>query len=295
MEAHRKAFPIKLMCQTLRVSERGFYKWRGRPKSKHQQRDEVLIEKIRVFHCNSRYSYGSPRIHSDLKKAGEKVSQKRVARLMRQQGIRGRSKRKFKTTSNSNPKRLVAGNHLQQKFQTDAPNQKWVSDITYILTKEGWLYLAVILDLYSRRVVGWAMAERMTDALTLQALSMAISRRTSQSKTGLQQLIFHSDKGSQYASNEFRCELRNYKIIQSMSGNGSCFDNAPAESFFATLKTEEVKPIGRAGYSTRQQAKTAIFDYIETFYNRTRRHSALGYLSPLDFEKQNQHNARQVA
>jgi len=248
-----------------------------------------------MFHCGSRMTYGAPRIHRDLKAAGEKVSPKRVARLMKEQGLRGKCKRKFKVTTQQNPKRSVAQNLLQQNFQADTPNQKWVSDITYIITSEGWLYLAVVLDLFSRRVLGWAMSTRMTDDLTLKALQMALMRSRNQSKASIQGLIFHSDKGSQYASNLFQQELQKHHITQSMSGKGNCFDNAAAESFFATLKTEEVKPMGKAGYATRQTAQTAIFSYIETFYNRTRRHSTLGYLSPLDFENQSQHNARQVA
>lgn len=277
------------------VSEQGFYQWRRRPKSKHQERDKVLTRQIEVFHCASRATYGVPRIHKDLKAAGERVSRKRVARLMKQQGLRGKCKSKFKITTKTNPKRALAPNLLVQHFRAEAPNQKWAADITYIPTKEGWLYLAIVLDIYSRRVVGWAMSERMTDDLTLKALRMALQRRTAQSKTDFSGLIFHSDKGSQYASSAFRLELQKHRITQSMSGKGNCFDNAVSESFFATLKTEEVKPQGKLGYNTRRQAATAIFDYIETFYNRTRRHSTLGFLSPLDFENQNQHNARQVA
>lgn len=223
-----------------------------------------------------------------------KASVEGVARLMRQQGLRGKYKPKFRTTTKTDPKHSYAQNLLEQNFQADAPNQKWVSDITYIPTLEGWLYIAVILELFSRRVVGWAMSERMTHDLTMKALSMAITRRRSQGKTSFQGLIFHSDKASQYTSNLFRAELHKHQITQSMSGKGNCFDNAVAESFFATLKTEEVQPQGKAD-PTRQAAQTAIFSYLETFYNRIRRHSTLGYLSPLDFEMQNQHNHRQVA
>jgi len=208
---------------------------------------------------------------------------------MRQEGIVGKCKRRFRTTTQSKHTRLVAENHLQQEFQATAPNQKWTSDLTCIWTREGWLYLAVILDLYSRAVVGWAISDRMTDDLSLDALKMALRRREPPIQN---HLLFHSDQGSQYASNDFRAELANYQITQSMSRTGNCCDNAPTESFFATLKTEEVYP---STYQTRQQAKTAIFSYIEGFYNRTRRHSALGYLSPLDFEHLHQQTIPRVA
>lgn len=295
VEANRGKYSTKLMCAVLEVSEGGYYQWRKRPKSSRAIRDEDLGRKISIFHCGSRSTYGAPRIHKDLKVSGEKVGRKRVARLMKQHGLRGKCKRRFKITSKGNPKRVAVQNHLEQNFSATQPNQKWASDITYVPTREGWLYLAVVLDLFSRKVVGWAMSSRMTDDLTLNALRMALQRRLTQSKTDYPGLIFHSDKGSQYASAAFRLELDKYRITQSMSGEGNCFDNAVSESFFATLKTEEVKPRGRSGYNTRQQAMTTLFDYIETFYNRTRRHSTLGYLSPLDFENLNQHNARQVA
>jgi len=295
VQANQGKYPTKLMCEVLEVSEGGYYHWRKRPKSNRAIRDEDLKHKVEVFHCTSRATYGAPRIHKDLKAAGEKVSRKRVARLMKQQGLRGRCKRRFKVTSKTNPKRALAANLLEQNFQADIPNQKWVSDITYLVTKEGWLYLAVVLDLYSRKVVGWAMSDRMTHDLTLKALKMALQRRRSYGKTDFSGLIFHSDKGSQYASSAFRLELQKHHLSQGMSGKGNCFDNAVCESFFATLKTEEVKSMGKRGYDNRQAAQTAIFAYIETFYNRTRRHSTLGFLSPLDFENLNQHNARQVA
>jgi len=295
VKENRGRYPTKLVCEVLGVSEGGYYHWRKRPKSSRAIRDEDLSCKIEVFHCGSRATYGAPRIHKDLKASGEKVSRKRVARLMKQQGLRGKCKRRFKVTTKSNPKRVAVQNLLQQNFRTDEPNQKWASDITYVPTREGWLYLAVVLDLFSRKVVGWAMNSRMTDDLTLKALKMALLRRSTHSKANYSGLIFHSDKGSQYGSAAFKSVLDKHFITQSMSGKGNCFDNAVSESFFATLKTEEVKPRGRGGYHTRQQAMTALFDYIETFYNRTRRHSTLGFLSPLDFENLNQHNARQVA
>jgi transposase InsO family protein len=278
-----------MLCRVLDVSRSGFYDWRGRPKSKHKLEDEKILEQIKVFHCGSRCTYGSPRIHQDFKAKGIKVGKNRVARLMRQQGIEGKCKRRFKNTTQSKHHRPIVENHLQQQFEATTPNQKWVSDLTYIWTWEGWLYLAIVLDLYSRVVVGWAMSHTMTDDLTLDALKMALRRREPPIQN---HLLFHSDRGSQYASNDFRAELANYQITQSMSRTGNCYDNAAMESFFATLKTEEVYP---NIYQNRQQAKSSIFSYIEGFYNRTRRHSALGYLSPMDFEHLNQQTISRVA
>lgn len=283
-----------MMGRVLQVSVSGFYEWRGRPESKRAKEDKVLLEQIKMFHCGSRATYGSPRIHKDLKKVGRHHGRKRVAKLMRRAGIRGICKGKFKTTTKSKHSRRVAENLLRQNFQADSVNQKWVSDITYVLTFEGWLYLAVVIDLYSRRVVGWAMGDRLTDDLTIQALRMAIHRRCMTQKAELSRLVFHSDRGSQYASNEFRAELKKHHITQSMSGKGNCFDNAVAESFFATLKTEEVVPNNHT-YLSREMAKTSIFSYMEGFYNRTRKHSTLGYLSPLDFEASYMQNHRSVA
>lgn len=267
---------MSLIAAMLAVSVSGFYTWLKRPKSKRVEEDEVLTEKIVVFHASSRRSYGSPRIHQDLKAAGYKVGRKRVARLMKSAGLRGKSKRRSKTTTNSRHSRSRAENLVQQNFAVADPDTLWASDITYISTAEGWLYLAVTLDLFSRKVIGWAFSERLTDDLTLSALEMA----TRQRPTSIT-LIHHSDQGSQYASAGFRTALTTNGIVQSMSGKGNCYDNAVVESFFATLKTEEVEA---AGYETRQQAKTSLFSYIEGFYNSKRRHSSLGYLSPNDFE-----------
>jgi transposase InsO family protein len=278
----------------LEVSRSGFYEWLGRPESNRKVEDRKLVEQIKMFHCGSRATYGSPRIHRDLREAGYRIGKKRVARLMRQEGIRGKCKAKYKTTTKSNPSRPVESNVLKQDFVADTLDHKWVSDITYILTQEGWLYLAVVLDLYSRRVVGWAMSDRLADDLTIQALKMAILRRTTISKPDLSNLIFHSDRGSQYASHAFRAELHKCNITQSMSAKGNCFDNAVAESFFATLKTEEALPNAHT-YVSRQIAMASLFSYIEGFYNRTRRHSTLGYLSPLDFEARQVQNDRRVA
>lgn len=294
IKTNHKSWGVALMCRVLQVSCSGFYEWRRRPESKRKIEDGKLLEQIKVFHCGSRATYGAPRIHRDLKKAGYNSARKRVARIMREAAIRGKCKRKFKTTTKSKDSRPVSPNLLKQDFKADTPNHKWVSDITYILTYEGWLYLAVVLDLYSKMVVGWAMSERLTDDLTIRAFKMAINRRAIITKPNLEGLIFHSDRGSQYASHQFRAQLKKYQITQSMSGKGNCYDNAVAESFFATLKTEEVIPNSHI-YLTRQLAISSLFSYIEGFYNRARRHSALGYLSPLDFEATNHHHERRVA
>ena len=290
IEEHRGSWAVKLMAEVLAVSVSGFYAWLKRPKSKRTQENEVLTEKIIMFHsCASRVfrcTYGSPRIHRDLLDAGYKASRGRVARLMRVAGIRGKTKRKFKTTTNSKHKRPKAENLVKQNFSSATPDTLWASDISYIPTDEGWLYLAVTLDLFSRKVIGWAFSNRLTDDLSLAALDMAVQQRSSSA-----QLIHHSDQGIQFqrsaealpsASAAFRKTLEANAISQSMSGKGNCYDNAAVESFLASLKTEEVD--GKH-YETRQQAKTSIFSYLETFYNPKRRHSSLNYLSPDDFER----------
>ena len=277
IKEHRGRWAVKLIAETLAVSVSGFYDWLKRPKSKRVKEDKVLTEQIIMFHCGSRCTYGSPRIHRDLKAAGYKVGQKRVARLMRSAGIRGKSKRKFKCTTNSEHARPKAENLIEQNFSVAAANKLWASDISYIATAEGWLYLAVTLDLFSRKVVGWAFSNRLTDDLTLSALNMAIKQRGQSAK-----LVHHSDRGVQYASRNFRKALETNGIQQSMSAAGNAYDNAVVESFFATLKTEEVQD---ADYQTRQQAKTSIFSYLEGFYNPKRRHSSLNFVSPDVFER----------
>jgi putative transposase len=276
IKEHRQQWTVVLMCKVLEVAVSGFYDWWGRPKSKRSQENEKLTEQILMFHCGSRCTYGSPRIYKDMKGAGHSVSENRVARLMKLKGIRGKAKRKFKTTTTSKHQRPRVENLVKQDFQTSQPNKLWVSDITYIATLEGWLYLAVILDVFSRKVIGWAFSERLTDDLVLTALRMAKQQRST-----LNNLIYHSDQGSQYASHDFQASLKQNDITQSMSGKGNCYDNALAESFFATLKTEA----DGLPYTTRQQATTSIFSYIETFYNPKRPHSSLNYLSPNDFDK----------
>ena len=276
IQVEKAIFPVRALCRNLEVSPSGFYAWRERKPSARRQRNERLRVSIRALHAASRRTYGSPRIHRDLREANERVGCKRVARLMREEGLQSRRKRRFRVTTNSNHSEPVAPNILARDFQAKNPNERWVADITYVWTREGWLYVAAILDLFSRRVVGWSADGRIDGGLVSSALAMALDTRGP--KPGL---VHHSDRGSQYASKEYRRQLRTRRIRSSMSGKGDCWDNAVAESFFATLKTELVND---QDYLTRQQATGSIAEYIEVFYNCRRRHSALGYLSPLAFE-----------
>lgn len=272
---HREEFPISLMCEVIGVSRGGYYSWLRRPESKRNIENRNLKTEIRSIHAQSKRIYGSPKVYEELKDRGIRCSLKRVTRLMREDGLYAKTTKKFKATTNSRHSRPVAENILERKFNQDAPNKAWVSDITYIPTREGWLYLSTVIDLYSRSVVGWGMKERMTTQLVTDAFNMALMKRTPP-------LIHHSDRGSQYASDEFQKLLREHGVQCSMSGKGNCYDNAVAESFFGTLKKELVY---FEDYKTRDEAKRSIFEYIEIFYNRKRRHSSLGYKSPVEFEK----------
>jgi transposase InsO family protein len=260
----------------LEVSRSGFYAWEDRDPSKRSMDDEKLCVEIVAIHKASRGTYGSPRVHAELQALGIAVSRKRVARLMRTLGLESPRKKRFKATTDSKHDMPVADNVLDRQFEVEAPDLAWVTDITYVWTDEGWLYLAAILDLFSRRVVGFAMSDRIDRALVLQALKLAAGRRVPNAG-----LTHHSDRGSQYASSDYRKALGDLDIVCSMSRKGNCWDNAVAESFFATLKTELVY---RRRFATRAEAREAIFDFIETFYNSHRRHSTLGYLSPMEFE-----------
>lgn len=280
----KAAFPVRLLCRTLQVSRAGFYAWQVRPPARRVQGDERLGVEIAAIHAESRQRYGSPRIHAELVDRGCRTSRKRVARLMRLRGLAARRRRRFRTTTHSRHAFPVAPNVLARQFDRAAPDQAWVTDITYIPTGEGWLYLAVILDLCSRFAVGWAMSERITDDLTLDALGMALARRRPP-----QGLLHHSDRESQYASGDYQRVLVQHEIVCSMSRRGNCWDNAVAESFFATLKIELVHD---AAWTTRTAARAELFEYLEIFYNAQRRHSALGYLSPRAFEQQRAHAAR---
>lgn len=260
----------------LNVSCCGYYRFVKTGPSKRTKENEALLIKIIQIHKKSRETYGSPRVHAQLRLEGEKCSRKRVARLMKKAGLHAKMKKRFKITTKVNPKANVAPNVLNQNFTANKPNERWVADITYIATAEGWLYVAAVLDLFSRKIVGLAMSERMTANLVMAALKQAITHRKPQPG-----LLHHSDKGSQYTSHDFQRLLQSYNITVSMSGTGNCFDNAAMESFFHTLKTEHVY---FEHYLTREQARLSIFEYVEVFYNRQRLHSTLGYLTPTSFE-----------
>jgi putative transposase len=276
MHQHQAEFPISVMCDVLSVSRSGYYVWLKKPVSKRQQANTKLREKIRTVHRDSGESYGSPRVYQALKEQGEPCSENRVARLMREDGLQAKTKRRYKATTDSKHNLPVAPNLLNRDFSPEEPNQVYAGDITYIWTTEGWLYLAVVIDLFSRSVVGWAMDKRMTRQLVMDALTMAVQRRRPPAG-----VIFHSDRGSQYASADFQKLLAKHGIRCSMSRKGDCWDNAPVESFFGSLKQEL---IFHRKYSTRFHARQSIFEYIERFYNRCRLHSTLGYKSPADYE-----------
>ena len=277
IQEHLTAYPLRLVCKVLQVSRAGYYAWRKRPPSPRLKRREELAVKIQAVHVQHRQVYGSPRIYQVLKTQGEQVCENTVAKLMRQRHIRAKTKRRFvPRTTDSTHAQPVAANVLDRQFTAARPNQKWVVDITYIPTAEGWLYLAGVLDLCSRKIVGWAMAEHMQTELVRDALRLAMVNR--QPGAGL---LHHSDRGVQYASADYRQLLELRGIQASMSGKGDCWDNACMESFWGTLKTELVQ---HERYATRDQAQRSIFEYIEVFYNRQRLHSALGYQSPEAFE-----------
>ena len=269
-------FPISRICKTLKISKSGYYAWFKNPKSKRDLKNECLLKKIKEFHNISRKRYGSPRIYKDLKDAGIACSLNRTARLMKKNNIEAKMKKKFKITTNSKHNYPIAENILDRNFSVKEKDRVWVSDISYIYTAEGWEYLCIIMDLFSRNIVGWSMDSRMKVDLVKNAFNMAYNKR--KPKPGL---IFHSDRGSQYACKEFRKLLKSKKFIASMSRKGNCWDNACAESFFHSLKTEEVY---FNYYNSRAEAKRSVFEYIEVFYNRTRRHSYLGYISPENYE-----------
>lgn len=278
--AKKASFPVAMLCDVLDVSRSGYYAWATRAEPKRKASDAQLAVEIVAIHRRSRGTYGSPRVHAELRAKGFSVSKKRVERLMRERGVEARRKRRFRRTTDSNHSMPVAPNLLGRHFMTNAPNTAWVTDVTYIQTGEGWLYLAVMLDLFSRRVVGYAMSAQNDRLLALEALARALRARRPP-----RGLLHHSDRGSPYASEDYREVLRNRGIVASMSRTGDCWDNAVAESFFATLKTELTDAMN---YPTRDAAMASIRDYLETFYNDARRHSHLGYLSPVEFELRTQ-------
>jgi putative transposase len=276
VDVERALYPVAVLCDVLDVSRSGFYAWRNRPRGARSKSNAQLTVEIRLAHKRSGGRYGSPRVHRELKARGHHVGKKRVERLMREDAIQGRQKRRFRRTTDSNHAMPIAPNVLERNFKTSAPNKAWVTDVTYIATAEGWLYLAVLLDLFSRRVVGWAVSEYNDRALALAALWRALSSR--RPPPGL---VHHSDRGSPYASEDYRAVLRQHGLVASMSRKGDCWDNAVAESFFATLRAELVDD---ERYDTRATATASLADYIDGFYNTVRRHSSSDYLSPIEFE-----------
>jgi putative transposase len=278
--AREVAFPVNTMCRVLGVSRSGYYAWQTRPAPPRAKADAQLAAEIASTHKRSRGTYGSPRVHADLQARGVRVGRKRVARLMRQNGIQARRKRRFRRTTDSNHALPVAPNVVARRFDVGALNEVWATDVTCVWTDEGWLFLAAILDLFSRRVVGWAASANNDTALALAALDQALRAR--RPRAGL---VHHSDRGSPYASDDYRAALDAHGIVASMSRTGDCYDNAVAESFFASLKAELVE---HERYATRAAATASIGDYLEVFYNPARRHSHLGYLSPIEFELRSQ-------
>lgn len=276
IRAQKAAFPIAFMCARLGVSRSGFYDWLGRAPSARTRDDARLAREVATIHCESGGRYGSPRVHAELRVRGRRVARKRVARLMRAQGLAARRRRRFVRTTDSRHDGPIAPNVLARDFTATAPNRVWVTDITYVATGEGWLYLAVLLDLFSRRVVGWALAPSLATPLPLAALDQALRRRDPP-----RGLVHHSDRGCQYASAAYRAALAARGVTASMSRAGDCWDNAVAESFFNTLKWEAV-PI--EGFATHTAAHTALGEYLDDFYNHHRRHSSLDYASPVEFE-----------
>jgi len=274
--AEKATFGVKAICDVFNVSPSAYYAWERNRQSEHARKDAELLGEIRQIFGESRGRYGAPRVHAELAGKGIRVSRKRVARLMREAELRAKGRRKYKATTDSKHSLPCAPNLLARQFSVGRPDAAWVSDITYVWTNEGWLYLATVIDLYSRKVVGWSLCERMTSKLICDALDAAVRQR--RPPPGL---LFHSDRGSQYASTAFRRRLWRYRMCQSMSRKGNCWDNAVAESFFATLKKELIRD---QAYTTRAAARAEIFEYIEVFYNRRRTHSLLGYTTPAAFD-----------
>lgn len=278
MLENRRTWPLTVMCSVLKVARSGYYAWRRMPISKREEENIMLTEKIKDCYNDNKKRYGSPRIYKQLQHDGVSCGRHRVARLMRRAGLKAQGKRKFRVTTDSKHKFPVHPNLVDRNFAVDAPNKVWTGDITYVRTFEGWLYLAVVIDLFSRKVIGWAMGSRINAELVVDALRMAIA-----SRKPVPGVIFHSDRGSQYAGHLFQKVIKRFGFLPSMSRKGDCWDNAPTESFFATLKKELIRDLI---YITRRVAMNGIFRYIEGYYNGRRLHSTLGYQSPAAFEKQ---------
>jgi transposase InsO family protein len=277
IDEHKGQWPVRLLCGALGVSAAGYYAWRDRPASARQERRDALLVEVRAIHAEFKARYGSPRVHAELVARGHPCCVNTVAKAMRDNGIAAKAAKTYRCTTDSNHDLPVAENLLGRQFDPDSPNEAWVADITYIPTREGWLYLAAVEDLYSRRVVGWSMAQRLASRLVVDALALAVERRLPG-----EGLLAHSDRGSQYASDHYQRLLARHGITCSMSRRGDCWDNAPMESFFASLKKELVHG---ADFVTRAAARAAVVEYIEVFYNNQRRHSSLGYVSPAEYEQ----------
>ena len=283
IEEERTRRPVRALCEALGVAPSAYYAWRRRPESERAKADRRLLVEIRTVHRESRGTYGALRVHAELRARGVACGKNRVARLMREHGIRAKRPKRRPPASPPAPLAPVAENVLARAFEPEAPDQAWGADMTYIATAEGWLYLSVVLDLHSRRVVGWSAQPSLSWHGPVEALTAAIRER--QPVAGL---VAHSDQGSQYASDDYRALLRRHGLVASMSRRGNCHDNAPVESFFASLKSDLTR---RQRFGSHTEARSALFDYIETFYNRRRRHSSLGYLTPVEYEQR--HHARQ--
>jgi transposase InsO family protein len=276
VKAESARWPVAVLCETLDVSRSGYYAWVRRPAPPKVAADAAIVGEIKIAHRAGRGAYGSPRVVRALRKNGRCIGENRVARLMRQEGIVGRKKKRFKKTTDSNHPDPIAPNVLERDFTAELPDAAWVTDVTYVFTQEGWLYLAAILDLFSRRVVGWSTSANNDSALALKALASAVEHRNP-----AEGMVHHSDRGSVYASSDYRAALDALGATKSMSRKGDCWDNSVAESFFATIKGEM---IDHEEYETRAQATAAIADYIDGFYNVTRMHSTIAYMSPIEFE-----------
>lgn len=279
VDAEKAQFPVIVLCEVMEVSRAGYYAWREREKSPRELENETLVVAIKAIHKRSRSTYGSPRVHIELKKQGWEVGLNRVSRLMQENGICVKPRRGYRCTTQADPSHPVVANELDRDFSATAFNEKWVTDVTNVPTDEGWLYLATMLDLYNREIVGWAMDDHNDQNLTLSALNMALE--TYEPPQGL---LHHSDRGSTYTAGDYRDALKDYGIVCSMSRKGNCWDNAVAESFFATIKKELIH---RTKFKTRREAAAAIFEYIEFFYNRIRLHSTLGYTTPAEYRSNN--------
>ena len=278
IEDNREHWPVRLLCETPEVSSAGYYAWRQRPTSPREQRRHALVVEIRAIHAEVKARYGSPRVHAELAARGQACCVNTVAKLMHDNDIAAKTARKFRcTTTGSDHGLPVADNLLDRQFNPPGANEAWAADITYVPTRAGWLYLAAVEDLYSRRVVGWSMADHLESRLVVDALELAVQRRLPG-----EGLLAHSDRGSQYASEHYQLLLEKHGITCSMSRRADCWDNAPMESFFASLKKE---PVHGADFATRAEARAALVEYIEVFYNGKRRHSSLGYVSPAEYEQ----------